>query len=166
MNMRLTRFQQEALRTMNTTLPIEKQQHMCLYGMIGELGEIADHLKKHLFHGHKLDIVHLNKEIGDLLWYVVVYAHTIGDTLEMIDVYQIPKTKMSLLGIIMNIHWLIYQLPNNSHSTRMDGLIWKIVQLARYLRISIDHAMNANIEKLLKRYPDGFSPEASINRTV
>jgi NTP pyrophosphatase (non-canonical NTP hydrolase) len=162
--MRLTKFQEQALRTMNTNLPLEKQRQMCLYGMVGELGEIADHLKKHLFHKHKLDVVHFNKEIGDLLWYVVVYASTVDDNLEMIDIYQIPKTKMELLDIIMNIHWLIYQLPRSVRS--IDGLIWKIVQLARYLRISIDQAMNTNIEKLQARYPDGFSPEASINRVI
>jgi len=36
--------------------------------------------------------------------------------------------------------------------------------LASYNGITIELCMERNIEKLRKRYPDGFSNEASINR--
>jgi NTP pyrophosphatase (non-canonical NTP hydrolase) len=39
-------------------------------GLAGESGELIDHLKKHLGHGHAIDRDYLRKEIGDTLWYL------------------------------------------------------------------------------------------------
>ena len=77
-------------------------------GLAGESGEVADLIKKHIAHGHDLDLDKLKKELGDVLWYIAGIAHLHGMTLSEVAI--------------------------------------------------------ANIDKLLKRYPDGFSHEASINR--
>ena len=39
-------------------------------GLCGEIGELVDHLKKHLFHGSALDKTHVLKEIGDIMFYL------------------------------------------------------------------------------------------------
>jgi NTP pyrophosphatase (non-canonical NTP hydrolase) len=80
-------------------------------GLAGESGEIADHVKKVMFHGHPLDDAtrdKIAKEIGDILWYCAMGAKGIGIT----------------LGEIATM----------------------------------------NVEKLKKRYPEGFSTENSLNR--
>lgn len=77
-------------------------------GMCGESGEVADYLKKYIFHEHPLDLEIVKKELGDVLWYIALCCDAIN--------------------------------------------------------ISIDEIMQINIDKLKKRYPDGFSKEASINR--
>ena len=77
-------------------------------GLTGESGEVADIIKKHIFHGHPLDTNSLYKELGDVCWYIALLCHAL-------------KIDMS------------------------DILTW-------------------NISKLKKRYPQGFSNEASINR--
>jgi NTP pyrophosphatase (non-canonical NTP hydrolase) len=79
----------------------------CL-GASGEAGELLEHLKKHMFHGHPLDYVYIEKEIGDVLWYLNEIALSISSDLETIAM--------------------------------------------------------TNIDKLSKRYPEGFSTEKSINR--
>lgn len=38
-------------------------------GLAGEVGEVVDHVKKHLFQGHSIDLDHLKNELGDVLWY-------------------------------------------------------------------------------------------------
>ena len=46
-------------------------------GLNGEAGEIADHVKKVMFHGHPLDDAtrdKIAKEIGDILWYCAMGA--------------------------------------------------------------------------------------------
>jgi len=78
-------------------------------GLNGEAGEVADMVKKYVFHGHKLNLDDLIKEIGDVCWYLALTCHS--------------------------------------------------------LDISLEDVMSKNIEKLKKRYPEGFSSEASINRT-
>lgn len=77
-------------------------------GLVGEAGEVADHVKKHLFHGHEIDLTHLAKEAGDIMWYIAELCFAIS--------YTMPEVA------------------------------------------------DMNIEKLLKRYPDGFSSERSLSR--
>jgi NTP pyrophosphatase (non-canonical NTP hydrolase) len=101
-------YQKLARRTCATTEPTETMK-LTLIGMQGELGEIAEPIKKHLYSSHALDTSHVEQEIGDLLWYLANLCNSVG--------------------------------------------------------IDIENAMQRNIEKLERRYPDGFSCERSINRT-
>jgi NTP pyrophosphatase (non-canonical NTP hydrolase) len=78
-------------------------------GLTGEAGEVADSIKKVIFHGHKMDRDGLVKELGDVCWYLALLCHAID--------------------------------------------------------VPLEEVMSQNIEKLKKRYPDGFSETASINRT-
>lgn len=77
-------------------------------GIAGESGEVADLIKKAMFHGHTIDIGEVKKELGDVLWY--------------------------------------------------------LANIARIAGLRLDEVAEANISKLQRRYPEGFSTEASINR--
>lgn len=106
-------YQELALRTASPQ-STESEQTMldaAALGLSGESGEIADHVKKILYHGHPLDDAtrdKIAKEIGDILWYCAVGAKGIG--------------------------------------------------------VSLSDIARMNVEKLRKRYPDGFSTEESLNR--
>ena len=77
-------------------------------GLTGESGELADHVKKYIGHGHPFDRDYVAKELGDILWYVANLADVLG--------------------------------------------------------IPLDDIGTANIEKLIARYPDGFSTADSLER--
>lgn len=106
-------YQSLALRTASTAstaTPLTLLDAAAL-GLSGESGEIADHVKKILYHGHPLDDEtrdKIAKELGDILWYCAIGAKGIG---------------MSLAEIAV-----------------------------------------MNVDKLRKRYPDGFDTEQSLNR--
>lgn len=51
-------------------------------GMSGESGEVADLLKKWIFHEKEPNAEHLKKEIGDVLWYVALACHSMGWQME------------------------------------------------------------------------------------
>lgn len=51
-----------------------------LWGLLAEAGEVADLIAKHKRGDGPLDHHKLAKELGDLLWFVAVVAHTIIDT--------------------------------------------------------------------------------------
>lgn len=60
-------------------------------GISGEAGEVSDPIKKHLFHGHPLEIIKLLKELGDVLWYIAEIADAAGFTLEDVARWNIKK---------------------------------------------------------------------------
>lgn len=103
--MRIDDYQTLAMRT-HVADPVRLPAYAL--GVAGEAGEVADLVKKHIGHGHDLDVDKLANELGDVLWYVAGLAHVLG--LTMSDIAQ------------------------------------------------------RNIDKLQKRYPDGFSSAASIAR--
>ncbi len=47
-------------------------------GIAGEAGEVAEHVKKYLGHGHELDRVKVAKELFDVQWYCARLADSIG----------------------------------------------------------------------------------------
>ena len=62
--------------------------------------------------------------------------------------------------------WM-YQGHNLDEAKLMDELgdvLWYVAILAHGLEVSIESLLEANIEKLKARYPDGFDAERSINR--
>lgn len=101
-------YAHEAMRTYNLAHRPQAQLIIAALGLAGESGEVADHVKKMLAQGHDLDTQHVAKELGDILWYVVLAC----------DAINVP------LGNVMQM----------------------------------------NIDKLRKRYPDGFDAERSRNR--
>jgi NTP pyrophosphatase (non-canonical NTP hydrolase) len=105
--MKANEYQEKALRTASTSKPDDLVLNGVL-GLAGESGEVADHVKKALFQGHKMDYDHIADELGDILWYVAIMSKGIGCTL--------------------------------------------------------DEIMTMNVEKLKKRYPDGFDSDKSLNR--
>lgn len=71
--MNLNEYQKLAARTINTDLfTFEKIMH-ALHGMSAELGEIHGIYQKN-YQGHELDLQHIKKEVGDLLWFIAEFC--------------------------------------------------------------------------------------------
>lgn len=107
--MNFSEYQTLAARTLGGDRTHEQQLANAALGLTGEAGEVAELIKKHLFHATPLNQEALAKELGDCLWYIGAFATVLG--LSMNDIAQ------------------------------------------------------RNIEKLQKRYPEGFDTERSRNRT-
>jgi NTP pyrophosphatase (non-canonical NTP hydrolase) len=103
-------YQKLAMRTADPAQSRERRLLNAALGLCGEAGEFADAIKKHEFHNHALDLAELEKELGDVLWYVAQACEALG--------------------------------------------------------LQMNNVMSTNIEKLRKRYPEGFSSERSIHREV
>lgn len=108
-DMNFTEYQELAARTLGRDRTHEQQLANAALGLTGEAGEVAEVIKKHLFHATPLDRDAIIKELGDCLWYIGAFA------------------------------------------TVLD--------------LSMDDIAQRNIDKLKKRYPEGFDTERSRNRT-
>ena len=64
----------------------------CL-GLSGEVGEFNDMIKKWIFHEKELDINHLEKECGDILWYIALMCNSFEWNLDEIMQMNIDKLK-------------------------------------------------------------------------
>lgn len=64
----------------------------CL-GLSGEAGETLDMVKKWIFHKKELDVEHLKKEIGDVMWYVAMICESFGFELDEILQMNVDKLK-------------------------------------------------------------------------
>lgn len=62
-------------------------------GLTGEAGEVADLIKKGIYHQQGLDHEKLKKELGDVLWYVASLSRDLGFTLSEIMEANIIKLK-------------------------------------------------------------------------
>lgn len=62
-------------------------------GLAGESGEVADYVKKAVGHGHALNPDVLAEELGDVLWYINRFAHSIKFSLAKVARRNIDKLK-------------------------------------------------------------------------
>ncbi len=92
--MTLNEYQRLSCRTMNSTLDERTQLATLALGLSGESGECAEHIKKHLGHGHALDREAMTKELGDVLWYVASLAAKIGVTLDEVATVNLDKLRV------------------------------------------------------------------------
>ena len=75
-------FQREAKRSLRDDLPYEAMcSNMCM-GLAGEIGEVIDIMKKHIYQGKELDITDVIEEVGDVLWYIANFCNVNNITMD------------------------------------------------------------------------------------
>lgn len=62
-------------------------------GLTGEAGEVADMVKKWVFHEKELDMEHFKKELGDVMWYMAMICYSMGLDLDEILQMNVDKLK-------------------------------------------------------------------------
>lgn len=60
-------------------------------GIAGEAGEVADSVKKVIFHSKPMDRDHLIAELGDIAWYLNLMIDTLGTTWDEVLERNIKK---------------------------------------------------------------------------
>ena len=78
----LLEYQKKASRTMPNSGDLNKDRSNYALGLCGEAGELGELVKKHVHHGHEMNIPAKRKEIGDVLHYVAGLASLYGLSLE------------------------------------------------------------------------------------
>lgn len=90
-------YTERASKFFNRDLDAKNVLVNAVMGCAGEAGELTDHVKKYMYHGHYLDVAHVVKELGDQLWYInyAVYALQLaGHDVTLSDVMQINIDKL------------------------------------------------------------------------
>ena len=66
---------------------------MGVLGLTGEAGEVADLVKKGIFHEKGIDKNHLQRELCDVMWYITMICHACGFNMDDIMELNIEKLK-------------------------------------------------------------------------
>jgi NTP pyrophosphatase (non-canonical NTP hydrolase) len=87
-------YQELAMRTANPGFNSVERLKNALLGLSGETGELADSFKKAFFQGHALPTKeYVEKELGDILWYVALMAEAYDTDMLMIAIKNIDKLR-------------------------------------------------------------------------
>ena len=140
-------------------------------GLSGETGEVADVLKKHLYHGDLLDRVALTKELGDAFWYwfallqakgfptLRVFQGGILASLENrnLDDFDFYTLKLAVKAgdvarIIFDHIYLKKRFMSQKFQFAMFELFECLYLLAKSADLSLETVLKANIEKLQSRH--------------
>ena len=92
--MELNEYQRLASRTAKHGSRVENWA----LGLCGEAGEVADLIKKMIFHGHSYDTSKIRDELGDVLWYVSVLAREFDISLDEVAKYNLSKLESRYPG--------------------------------------------------------------------
>lgn len=94
-------YVQEALRSENKDFQalinrVDVRSIRLLHGAMGldtESGEIMDSMKRHIIYGSDLNVVNIQEELGDIMWYVALICDELGLTIEQICEDNIAKLR-------------------------------------------------------------------------
>ncbi|WP_312372705.1 nucleoside triphosphate pyrophosphohydrolase family protein [Lachnoclostridium sp.] len=87
------------------------------------------------------------------------------------DIGQVFNACLGLSGEVGEINDLIKKAVYHGHELdememlkELGDVMWYVAMMADALGVSMQFIADININKLMKRYPEGFSEHASINR--
>lgn len=82
---------QKAAASFAIDLPKKDAMYHGVLGLVGETGEIAEKFKKHIRDGTPINYHDMEKELGDVLWYVSYLGGLFGVSLSDIAMKNIQK---------------------------------------------------------------------------
>lgn len=85
--MLLSDYQEDA---MSFRLPSANEPY-ALLGLSGEVGELHSYFAKIIRDGGVMDMAHIKKELGDILWFVAAIAEDCGFGLDEIALVNLDK---------------------------------------------------------------------------
>lgn len=153
-------YQKLAQRTSSTTTARDK----LINGALGLCGEVNEYLCEKLF------IEKRAKEAGDVMWYVAEIAEGLGVSMAAIAAIDEPCTggiyekAAQIADAVKKYAYQGHAIEKYEIMLGLNGIMDLIARRMFIFGYSMDEILRGNVEKLLKRYPNGFEAERSIHR--
>lgn len=183
--MNIQDYQAQAARTLPARLdqPLSEQELRIVWHAIdlsAQAGLVAELVKKGIFHRHGLDRGEIRFQMSEINKTLISLSHATGssafDTLPKLpelseqDVMILWNT-MGIVGeageiggYVLNRFKAGQPLDQKTLGKELGDLCWYIAGLCTQMAISFIEVLRVNIQKLLKRYPNGFSALDSRQR--
>jgi len=178
------RYQKDAMRTIGVFDDTDDMMVFAALEIGAECGEVCNLVYKHIYQGHPLDVEKIKLELGDVMWGVAAIHASMKSvmTMPVKSEYRAGNAKQPFRQRITRASlrlekWAgIVAADTETYVVSGTGLYLDDVRnaarmvfrllctIADCLGLSPFDVMDANIAKLKRRYPDGFSPAHSIAR--
>ena len=152
--MNLEEYQHEVRRTMNDGHGKYSLANYAL-GLAGEYLEAC-------CANDRLSIL---KELGDVAWYCAAIANEC--LIKLDDQHMANSSMLSVFLAVEAVKKHVFhghQLDTNELAKNLSCIIGWVRDMAAFYESSLSEVLEANKTKLRKRYPEGFSETASVNR--
>jgi NTP pyrophosphatase (non-canonical NTP hydrolase) len=167
-DMDLVEYRSLAQRTANPSSP--NRLAVAALGLVGETAELIA----------EEDTSSITLELGDVMWYVAELSTIMGGEIPSSDSFAVIYKNLSsyrlCIELVVQTGGLadyVKKVVGHGHGmdpSRILSYLDAIVQILRWLanrqQFSFEGALEQNIDKLRRRYPDGFQTEKSISREV
>lgn len=176
-----------AMRTCKELPTADHINHMCL-GIVGEMGELVDAIKKAYVYGKGIDQTNIVEEVGDVSWYtagLVQCFPALADWLdsdelkqsinyEKLEIARENITRTILLNAMsaanLAADLMMFADDDNLQDANAEqvakALGTALFATAVLLEVDLSQAFEVNIAKLAKRYGDKYSDYAATNRDL
>lgn len=163
-------------------LPLEygNERHMNL-GVVTEIGEVLDIFKKNLAYGKAIDVVNLGEELADISWYIVNKCRfnqiPLDDDFNAVkaEVKQLLDTQMFTeqdLSKELKTEALMHPIlqcyigPSDTIFSAPIVQLAILANIADWFDLDFFQLLTNNIDKLKVRYPEKFTEESALNRSL
>lgn len=173
----LVEYQKDAQRVMTLDKDKFKLLRDSGVGLVTEVAEVVDVFKRHWTYKTPLDLDHMKKEIGDVLWYAAQGHYSMNMDLADFDLPDFdpsnfysanpiyPSLDMILAKMVRyssNIMSCTFAYPENGLNNGMEHDLRELVSALFWLsyRMGFDLYEIAAMQtrKMEIRYPNGFDP--------
>lgn len=178
--MNFTEYMPFALRTAKPH-PHDQQVKHALLGLVTEIGELADAIKRHAIYDKPLDKVNVMEECADCWWYLNLFMHEkhIGPSLvdsvweEACEVYRLSNkapTNWELVDMMLGIAALSATLSVGEKQRGVpDREVVQVIAggLCAFLIVAetdLSTSLVTNVSKLAQRFGDKYSDYRALNR--
>lgn len=165
-------YQKEAQRTLidvpDREIPVNDLR--LVYDLVSiaiEVGKLVEHVKKGIFHQHGIDTSMLNERLSAIAEMILGQSPPIPSLTgqEIMKLWVLS----GLIGETAEIgESILTELEAGKKPAEMQKELgdcqWYLTSLATQYGIALNDVLIGNVEKLQKRYRNGYSSEASKNR--
>jgi NTP pyrophosphatase (non-canonical NTP hydrolase) len=182
------KFEQYLIESARTHQSEGKRRDLlhCASGMVTEAGELIDPFKRAMFYKKELDVVNVIEEVGDGLWYIAIACRifnlNLDLSLENNRYYKSNKIKQiqteeGLMEFMLNFNEYVNKLTmkivrvSELNESKFDidcftDVIQEMNLIGEIFNFNLELAMEVNINKLKKRFPNKFNCEDAITRDL
>lgn len=159
-NITFAEYHKMAQRTASTTTARDK----LINGALGLCGEVNEYIRERLYIESRVN------EAGDVMWYIAEIAEGLGVTIADIagiendsstDVYNEAAL---IADAVKKYAYQGHSINKYEITHGLNKIMCFIVRRMSDFGYTIDDILRGNVEKLLKRYPNGFEADRSIHR--